>query len=160
MRQKPINLRGTEATLRLQHQADRGGRRRLQAIQTVLNDMDGLMDQRSEHLTEALADRAAHAINRDGSRSCCKQHARARGRTARAGQSTDSCALKAKSLEQGLTKMPARQKRAADESAKTRRIRHSLSLRLCAVPPSDFQQLQVVLCCSSCVSAHRNGGLP
>ena len=45
MRQKPINLRGTEATLRLQNQADRGGRRRLQAIQTVLNDMDGLMCQ-------------------------------------------------------------------------------------------------------------------
>ena len=43
MRQKPINLRGTEATLRLQHQADRGGRRRFQTIQTVLNDMDGLM---------------------------------------------------------------------------------------------------------------------
>ena len=45
MRQKPINLRGTETTLRLQHQTDRGGRRRLQAIQTVLNNMDGLMGQ-------------------------------------------------------------------------------------------------------------------
>ena len=45
MRQKPIDLRGTEATLHLQHQADRGGRRRLQAIKTVLNDMDGLMGQ-------------------------------------------------------------------------------------------------------------------
>ena len=45
MRQKPIDLRGAEATLRLQHQADRGRRRRLQTIQTVLNDMDGLMGQ-------------------------------------------------------------------------------------------------------------------
>ena len=45
MCQKPIDLRGAETTLRLQHQADRGGRRRLQAIQTVLNDMDGLMGQ-------------------------------------------------------------------------------------------------------------------
>ena len=45
MRQKPINLRGTEATLRLQHQADRGGRWSLQTVQTVLNDMDGLMGQ-------------------------------------------------------------------------------------------------------------------
>ena len=45
MRQKPINLRGTETTLRLQHQADRGGRRRLQTIQTVLNDVDRLMGQ-------------------------------------------------------------------------------------------------------------------
>ncbi len=43
--QKPIHLRGTEATLRLQHQADRGRRRRLQTIQTVLNHMDGLMRQ-------------------------------------------------------------------------------------------------------------------
>jgi hypothetical protein len=43
--QKPINLGGTEATLRLQHQADRGRRRRLQTIQTVLNHMDGLMGQ-------------------------------------------------------------------------------------------------------------------
>ena len=43
--QKPIDLRGTETTLSLQHQADRGGRRRLQTIQTVLNDMDGLMGQ-------------------------------------------------------------------------------------------------------------------
>ena len=42
---KPIDLRGTETTLRLQHQADRGGRRRLQTIQAVLNDMDGLMGQ-------------------------------------------------------------------------------------------------------------------
>ena len=45
MRQKPIDLRGAETTLRLQHQADRGRRRRLQTIQTVLNDMDGLMGQ-------------------------------------------------------------------------------------------------------------------
>ena len=45
MRQKPIHLRGTETTLRLQHQADRGGRRRLQTIQTVLNDVAGLMGQ-------------------------------------------------------------------------------------------------------------------
>ena len=42
---KPIDLRGTETTLRLQHQADRGGRRRLQTVQTVLNHMDGLMGQ-------------------------------------------------------------------------------------------------------------------
>ena len=42
---KPINLRGAEATLRLQHQADGGRRRRLQTSQTVLNDMDGLMGQ-------------------------------------------------------------------------------------------------------------------
>ena len=45
MRQKPIDLRGTETTLSLQHRADRGGRRSLQTIQTVLNDMDGLMGQ-------------------------------------------------------------------------------------------------------------------
>ncbi len=45
MRQKPIDLRGAETTLRLQHQADRGRRRRLQTIQTVLNDVDGLMGQ-------------------------------------------------------------------------------------------------------------------
>ena len=42
---KPINLRGAEATLRLQHQADGGRRRRLQTSQTVLNDMGGLMGQ-------------------------------------------------------------------------------------------------------------------
>ena len=45
MRQKPIDLRGAETTLRLQHQADRGRRRRLQTIQTILNDVDGLMGQ-------------------------------------------------------------------------------------------------------------------
>ena len=45
MHQKPIDLRGAETTRRLQHQADRGGRQRLQAIQTVLNDMEGLMGQ-------------------------------------------------------------------------------------------------------------------
>ena len=45
MRQKPINLRWTETTLRLQHQADRGRRRRFQTIQTILNDMDRLMGQ-------------------------------------------------------------------------------------------------------------------
>ena len=45
MRQKPIDLRGAETTLRLQHQADCGRRRRLQTIQTVLNDVDGLMGQ-------------------------------------------------------------------------------------------------------------------
>ena len=45
MCQKPIDLRWTETTLRLQHQADRGRRRRLQTIQTVLNHMDGLMGQ-------------------------------------------------------------------------------------------------------------------
>ena len=45
MCQKPIDLRGAETTLRLQHQADRGRRRRFQTIQTVLNDMDGLMGQ-------------------------------------------------------------------------------------------------------------------
>ena len=45
MCQKPIDLRGAETTLRLQHQADRGRRRRLQTIQTILNDMDGLMGQ-------------------------------------------------------------------------------------------------------------------
>ena len=47
MLQKPIHLRGTETTPRLQHQADLGGRRRLQTIQTVLNDMDGLIGQTS-----------------------------------------------------------------------------------------------------------------
>ena len=45
MCQKPIDLRGAETTLRLQHQADRGRRRRLQTIQTILNDMDRLMGQ-------------------------------------------------------------------------------------------------------------------
>ena len=45
MREKPIDLRGTETTLHLQHQTDRGGRRRLQTIQAVLNHMDGLMGQ-------------------------------------------------------------------------------------------------------------------
>ena len=45
MRQKPIDLRGAETTLCLQHQADRGRRRRLQTIQTVLNDVDSLMGQ-------------------------------------------------------------------------------------------------------------------
>ena len=43
--QKLIDLRRAEATLRLQHQADRGGRWRLQTIQAVLNNMDGLMGQ-------------------------------------------------------------------------------------------------------------------
>ena len=42
---KLIDLSRAEATLRLQHQADRGRRRRLQTIQTVLNHMDGLMGQ-------------------------------------------------------------------------------------------------------------------
>ena len=42
---KLVDLSGTKATLRLQHQADGGGRRRVQAIQTVLNHMDGLMGQ-------------------------------------------------------------------------------------------------------------------
>ena len=65
---------------------------------------------------------------------------------AQADQSTDPCALKAKSLEQGLPRRPARQKRETDESAKTRRIRLSPSLRLCALPPSDFQQFQG--CCA------------
>ena len=45
MCQKPIYLRWTETTLRLQHQADRGRRRRFQTIQTILNDMDRLMGQ-------------------------------------------------------------------------------------------------------------------
>ena len=43
--QKPINLLSTEATLRLQHQADRGRRWRLQTTQTILNNVDGLMGQ-------------------------------------------------------------------------------------------------------------------
>ena len=43
--QEPINLRGAETTLRLQHQADRGRRGRLQTIQTVLNHVDSLMGQ-------------------------------------------------------------------------------------------------------------------
>ena len=43
--QEPINLRGAETTLRLQHQADRGRRGSLQTIQTVLNHVDGLMGQ-------------------------------------------------------------------------------------------------------------------
>ena len=106
----------------------------------------------SEHPTEARVDRAAPATNRDGSRPYCKRHARARGRTARADrsqhpaaqadQSTDPCAPKAKSLEQGLSRPPARQKRETDESAKARHIRRKLSLRLRAAPASDFQQLQ------------------
>jgi len=45
MCQKPIHLRWTETTLGLQHQADRGRRRRFQTIQTILNDMDRLMGQ-------------------------------------------------------------------------------------------------------------------
>ena len=115
----------------------------------------------------ALADRPAPATNRDGSRPCCMRRVRPRDRNAQAGQSqhqaaqadqsTDSCALKAKSLEQGLTKMPARQKRAADESAKTRRIRRSLSLRLRAVQPSDFRQHQVVWCCAVQAASQRIG---
>ena len=32
MRRKPIHLRGTETTLRLQHQADRGGIRHLEGL--------------------------------------------------------------------------------------------------------------------------------
>ena len=43
--QEPINLRGAETTLRLQHQADRGRRGRLQTIQTVLNHVDSFMGQ-------------------------------------------------------------------------------------------------------------------
>ena len=43
--QKLIDLRRAEATLRLQHQADRGRRRGIQTIQAVLNHMDGLMGQ-------------------------------------------------------------------------------------------------------------------
>ena len=42
---KLIDLSRTEATLRLQHQADRGRRRRLQTIKTILNNVDGLMGQ-------------------------------------------------------------------------------------------------------------------
>ena len=45
VRQKPINLRGAKTTLRLQHQADRERRGRLQTIQTVLNHVDGFMGQ-------------------------------------------------------------------------------------------------------------------
>ena len=43
--QEPINLRGAETTLRLQHQADRGRRGRLQTSQTDLNHVDGFMGQ-------------------------------------------------------------------------------------------------------------------
>ena len=96
----------------------------------------------SEHPAEALADRAAPATNRDGSRPCCKRHALARGRNARADQSTDPCALKGKSLEQGLTRPPARQRQAEGGQPKARRIGRRSSLRLRAAPPSDFQQLQ------------------
>ena len=74
---------------------------------------------------------------------------------AQADQSTDPCALKAKSLEQGLPRKPARQKREADEPAKTRLIRRSLSLRLCAVPPSDFQKFQE--CCAVQTASERIG---
>ena len=45
VRQKPINLRGAETTLRLQNQADRGRRGRLQTSQTDLNHVDGFMGQ-------------------------------------------------------------------------------------------------------------------
>ena len=42
---KLVDLSRAKATLRLQHQADGGGRRRVQTIQTVLHHMDGLMGQ-------------------------------------------------------------------------------------------------------------------
>ncbi len=42
---KLVDLRRTEATLRLQHQTDRGRRRRRQTIQTILNNVDGLMGE-------------------------------------------------------------------------------------------------------------------
>ena len=45
MGKKLIDLSRAKATLRLQHQADGGRRRRVQTIQTVLNHMDGLMGQ-------------------------------------------------------------------------------------------------------------------
>ena len=62
MCQKPIDLRGAETTLRLQHQADRGGRRRLQAIQTVLNDMDGLMGQNIQLKPWLIAAARGHTV--------------------------------------------------------------------------------------------------
>ena len=60
-----------------------------------------------------------------------------------------------KSLEQVLPRTPARQKRAEDESAKTRRIRRSLSLRSRVVQPSDFEQLQG--CCAVQRASERIG---
>ena len=42
---KLIDLSRTEATLRLQHQTDRGRRRGRQTIQKILNDVDGLMGE-------------------------------------------------------------------------------------------------------------------
>ncbi len=42
---KLVDLSTAEATLRLEHQTDGGGRGRLQAIQTILNHVDGLMGQ-------------------------------------------------------------------------------------------------------------------
>ena len=42
---KLVDLRRAKATLRLQHQTDRGRRRRRQTIQTILNHVDGLMGE-------------------------------------------------------------------------------------------------------------------
>ena len=42
---KLVDLSRAKATLRLQHQADGGGRRRVQAIKTILHHMNGLMGQ-------------------------------------------------------------------------------------------------------------------
>ena len=42
---KLVDLNTAETTLRLQHQADGGRRRGRQTIQTILNDVDGLMGE-------------------------------------------------------------------------------------------------------------------
>ena len=97
--QKPINLGGTEATLRLHHQADRGRRRRLQTIQ-----LKPWLIAKPLRQTETVHAHVVSGALRPRGRNA--QGDQSQQQAAEADRSTDPCALAVKSLGLGPPRKP------------------------------------------------------